>query len=232
LGGGAESRLHKMSDVFVRVPSDDPGLIESAHLVVDHCLTRMLYERGIREPDRPVVLLDRDGVIIRNHTDHVRDWSEVEILPGALEALSLFAERGHRVFVVTNQSAVGRGLMSLDDVTTIHDMLAQQVIDSGGRIEAFLVCPHAPEAGCDCRKPAPGLLFQARDRFNLDLASSYFIGDHETDLMAAAAAGCTGILVLSGRSQHGYPTGEAPHIADDLLAAARIVTGDEMLVRT
>ena len=96
-----------MSDVFVQVPSDDPGLIESAHLVVDHCVTRMLYEQGIRETDRPVVLLDRDGVIIRNHTDHVRDWSEVEILPGALEALSLFAERGHRVFVVTNQSAVG-----------------------------------------------------------------------------------------------------------------------------
>jgi D-glycero-D-manno-heptose 1,7-bisphosphate phosphatase len=214
------------------VPADDYGLIESAHLVVDHCVTSLLHDHGIKATHRPAVLLDRDGVIIRNQPGYVREWSEVEILPGALEAIALFAERGHRVFVVTNQSAVGRGLMSLDDVTNIHDLLAQQVNEQGGRIEAFLVCPHAPEDRCDCRKPAPGLLFQARDRFQVDLASSYFIGDHETDLVAAAAAGCTGILVLSGRSQHGLLTGEAAHIADDLLSAARIVTGEEVLVRT
>src|SRR5207302_8874438 len=104
------------------------------------------------------------------------------------------------VLLVTNQSAVGRGLATVGEVDKIHLHLARKVRQHGGHIEAFLVCPHTPDDGCDCRKPAPGLLFQARDRYGVDLNSAVMIGDWETDTQAARAAGCTSILVLGGRS--------------------------------
>jgi D-glycero-D-manno-heptose 1,7-bisphosphate phosphatase len=176
---------------------------------------------------RHAVMLDRDGVIIRNRADYVRDWSEVEIIPGALEGLALLAQRGHRVFVVTNQSAVGRGLMSMTELQAIHERLKREVEVGGGHIDGFLVCPHAPYDGCACRKPAPGLLHAARDDHGVDLGNCYLVGDHETDVAAATAAGCPSILVQSGRTPLGSPRGNATLVAADLLAAAHMIVVDE-----
>lgn len=173
------------------------------------------------------VMVDRDGVIVRNRTDYVKDWSEVEIIPGALEGLALLTQSGHRVFVVTNQSAVGRGLMSRPELETIHDRLGREVDAAGGHIEGFLVCPHAPYDGCDCRKPAPGLMYQARDDHGVDLGNCYVVGDHESDIAIAAAVGCPSILVLSGRTPLGSPASKATLVAADLLAAAHLILVDE-----
>jgi D-glycero-D-manno-heptose 1,7-bisphosphate phosphatase len=176
---------------------------------------------------RQAVMVDRDGVIVRNRDDYIKSWSEVEFIPGALDALALLTRAGHPVFVVTNQSAVGRGLMSMSDLEAIHDRLGREVEAAGGRIDGFLVCPHAPYDGCDCRKPAPGLLHRAVEDHGIDLKNCYVVGDHESDIATATAVGCPSILVLSGRTPFGSPAGDATLVASDLHAAARLILVDE-----
>jgi D-glycero-D-manno-heptose 1,7-bisphosphate phosphatase len=169
------------------------------------------------------VFVDRDGVIVRNRPDYVKSWPEVEILPGALAGLRLLAFAGQRVFVITNQSAIGRGVIGAGAVDQIHARLSGAVAAAGGWIEAFLVCPHAPDDRCPCRKPGPGLLHRARDRYGIDLRASCVVGDHSSDVAAASAAGCRSILVLSGRTPTADANVGAHHVVPDLLAAARLI---------
>jgi D-glycero-D-manno-heptose 1,7-bisphosphate phosphatase len=171
---------------------------------------------------RPAVLVDRDGVIVKNRDDYVKSLEEMEILPGAIEALAALSKRGHRVFVITNQSAIGRGLTTRAEVDRMHAMLSDEVRDHGGTIEAFLVCPHTPEDHCDCRKPAPGLLYQARDRYQVDLGSAVVIGDARSDIQAAQAAGCRSILVLTGVAA-AHESQFADRTVSDLSEAAKLV---------
>lgn len=145
------------------------------------------------------VFLDRDGVINANRPDHVRSWADFEVLPDALRALAHLSATGKRVFVATNQAIIGRGLVTHSDITRLHDQMKSLVAAHGGRIEAVLMCPHAPEDRCGCRKPAPGLLLEAAHRFRIRLDEALFIGDHFDDLEAARRAGCRSMLVLSGR---------------------------------
>jgi D-glycero-D-manno-heptose 1,7-bisphosphate phosphatase len=145
--------------------------------------------------DRRAVLLDRDGVITRRRDDYVKSWDEVEVLPGAAEAVARLCEAGYRVGVVTNQSAIGRGLMSMDTLDAIHRSLDAVVGAAGGAIDVFVVCPHRPDDGCECRKPRPGLLLRAGLRLGVDLAATPMVGDQPSDLAAALAAGCRPILV-------------------------------------
>jgi len=145
------------------------------------------------------VMLDRDGVINRERADYVKSWEEFELLPGALAALSRLASLAVPILVLTNQSAIGRGLVSLETVKAIHARLQALVNAAGGRIDGFYICPHHPAHGCGCRKPKPGLLLQAAAEFNFDLSASVFVGDSITDYQAAQAAGCPSILVASGR---------------------------------
>jgi D-glycero-D-manno-heptose 1,7-bisphosphate phosphatase len=148
---------------------------------------------------RPGVFLDRDGVINRNRIDHVKSWSEFEFLPGALEALKRLAGLDLPVVVVTNQAAIGRGLIDAAEVDEIHRRMIEAVRLFGGRIDAVLCCPHRPDEGCECRKPKPGLLIQAARMLRLDLAVSILVGDAESDLLAAQAAGCSPVIVRTGR---------------------------------
>ena len=145
------------------------------------------------------VLLDRDGVINRERSDYVKSWQEFEFLPGALSALRKLATRALPIVVITNQSAIGRGLVSAQVIDSLHRRLTHVVEQEGGRIDAFYVCPHHPNDNCACRKPKPGLLMQASRDFDLDLADCVFIGDSVTDWQAAQAAGCQCILVSSGK---------------------------------
>src|SRR5579864_1861439 len=146
--------------------------------------------------ERPaVVLLDRDGVINRMRPDYVKRWEELELLPGAVEALARLTGAGCRLVVLTNQSAIGRGLLTGEQLDQIHERLDAVVARAGGRIDAYLVCPHTPQDGCACRKPAPGLLLRARDELGIDLARAVLVGDQPSDLDAARAAGCRAILV-------------------------------------
>lgn len=169
------------------------------------------------------VLLDRDGVINRERADYVKNWEELEILPGVLPALRSLQTLNLPIIVLTNQSAIGRGLVSQATVNDIHSRLQQVVTAAGGRINAFYVCPHHPQEECACRKPKPGLLLQAAADFDLDLPACIFIGDSLTDHRAAEAVGCRSILVASGR-QGGQlrsllPKNMAPPLVPDLAAA-------------
>lgn len=145
------------------------------------------------------VFLDRDGVIIENKSDYVKSWEEVHFLPGALKALRKLGLSEHVVVLVTNQSAIGRGIISLDQAMAINRRVIAEIEAHGGRVDACYVCPHHPHEKCDCRKPAPGMLFRAAEQLGLDLTRSYLIGDAVTDIGAAQAAGMHGILVLTGR---------------------------------
>ena len=148
----------------------------------------------------PALFLDRDGVIIENRPNYVRSWEEVTFYPSALIALRSAAALPHRIVIITNQSAVGQGIISLDKAQELNRRIVQVIQSTGGRIDAVYMCPHAPEDHCDCRKPKPGLLLQAAKDLAIDLARSVIIGDAQSDLLAGQAAGIQDlILVKTGR---------------------------------
>lgn len=145
----------------------------------------------------PTIILDRDGVLNRkpSRANYVRSWQEFEWLPGAKEALILLRKAGFRVLVVSNQAGVARGAMTEADLFDIHRRMVREASLAGACIEVIYYCPHGWDEGCECRKPKPGMLFQAQRDFNLDLSRTLFIGDDERDAQAAEAAGCPSLLV-------------------------------------
>ena len=147
------------------------------------------------------VFLDRDGVINRNRNDYVKRWEEFVFLPGALEALRQLARTQLLIIVVTNQSAINRGLVSMENVQEICHRMIEEIHNNGGRIDAVFVCPHRPDERCKCRKPEPGLLLEAADRLQLDLHQCYLIGDALSDIEAGLKVGCRVVMVRTGLGQ-------------------------------
>jgi D-glycero-D-manno-heptose 1,7-bisphosphate phosphatase len=148
----------------------------------------------------PAIFLDRDGVIIENIPYYVRSWDDVLIYPQALQALATLSKHPYKIIIVTNQSAVGRGLVTLETVDAINKRLIREIEQHGGRVDAVFTCPHAPQEECACRKPKPGLIYQAQEHLAIDLSKSILIGDALSDLAAGKAAGVgKTILVLTGR---------------------------------
>lgn len=147
------------------------------------------------------VILDRDGVL--NHENprggYVKRPREWHWLPGARAALTALAGLGVRVSVATNQSGVGRGLMTLDDLEAVHARMRREAAEVGGRFDAIYFCPHAPDEGCDCRKPKPGMLLQAIAESGVPAEETVFIADARRDLEAAEAAGVKAWLVRTGK---------------------------------
>lgn len=150
----------------------------------------------------PTVILDRDGVLNQKmpRAQYVRSWKEWTWLPEVLEALRAFKQAGYRVIVVTNQAGIARGVMTHADLQEIHVHMQREVVEAGGQIDAIYHCPHGWDEGCRCRKPEPGMLFQAQRDFHLDLSRVWFVGDDERDGLAAAAAGCHFAMVTAGNS--------------------------------
>lgn len=144
---------------------------------------------------RPAVFLDRDGVINRRRPDHVKRWDEFEFLPGVLEALAELRTLDATVLIVTNQSVVGRGLITVEALRAIHQRMLREIEAAGGHVSAIYACLHAPADGCACRKPKPQLLQRAAADFGLDLSASIMVGDSPTDVAAARAAGVRPVLI-------------------------------------
>jgi histidinol-phosphate phosphatase family protein len=146
---------------------------------------------------RPAVILDRDGVLNEKppRANYVRTWDEFKWLPGARETLRVLKQSGFRVIIVSNQAGVARGAMTEADLLNIHRRMVKDAVQDGGRIDAIYYCPHNWDENCECRKPKPGMLFQAQRDFSLDLSRTLFIGDDERDRQAADAAGCLSALV-------------------------------------
>lgn len=166
----------------------------------------MIVPQPLSDPKtaRPAAFLDRDGVLNFDrgypHRPDQIDW-----IAGAAAAVRLLNRRGYRVFVVTNQGGVARGYYGEQDVRALHRWMADRLAESGARVDAFYYCPHHPTEGvppyriaCDCRKPRPGMLLQAMADWPVRREGSFLIGDRETDLAAADAAGIPGHLFPGG----------------------------------
>lgn len=146
------------------------------------------------------IFLDRDGVIIENRSNYVLRWSDVEFFPQAIEALRKISIYPFKIVIITNQSAIGRGLITLEAAHQINRRIEKIVKKHGGKIDGFFMCPHAPEDACLCRKPQPGLFLQAARELDIDLTASIMVGDALSDLLAAKNAGIHRVfLVKTGR---------------------------------
>ena len=178
------------------------------------------------------VFLDRDGVINADAPDYIKCWAEFHFIPGSLAAIARLTQAGLRVVIITNQSGVNRGLIPLTELKSIHHHLRQAVRDNGGRIADLFVCPHRPDQGCDCRKPKPGLILAARQRWGIALTRSVMVGDSATDILAGKAAGCGHTVLVqtgNGRSAaRSLAEAEAlpDHIAVDLDHAVKWILAD------
>ncbi len=183
---------------------------------------------------QPAVFLDRDGVINENRTDRVKRWSEVIFLAGVFDAMKQLAELRLLVVLVSNQSAVGRGMITLNTALELNDRIVGEVRARGGRIDAAYLCPHLPDHACKCRKPAPGMLTAAARDLDIDLKASFVVGDAITDMLAARSVGARGILVETGRgaqqAAHMRWQGDltCPVVPDLSAAVAYILTRPEV----
>jgi len=150
--------------------------------------------------DQRIVFLDRDGVINRDSPEYIKNWHEFEFLPGSIEALKILKQHCFQVFLITNQSAVNRQMMTLSDLQLIHDRMTQAIVAGGGWLADIFFCPHLPEEDCLCRKPKPGMLFAAQKKYGLALSSAYMVGDRAKDVECARQAACGFSLLV--KSDH------------------------------
>jgi D-glycero-D-manno-heptose 1,7-bisphosphate phosphatase len=179
--------------------------------------------------DHRLVVLDRDGTLNEEPEDFLRSADDWKPLPGALEAVARLNQQGWRVVIASNQTGLGRGLFDVATLNEVHARMHKLMAQSGARVEAVFFCPHAPEDGCDCRKPQPGLFLQISQRFGVPPSQILAVGDSVRDAQAAVAAGCQAHLVLTGQSfKHrdgSRPDGLPPDVTmhTDLLAFADAV---------
>ena len=136
------------------------------------------------------IFLDRDGVLNKNKDDYVKHISELEIFPFISEPIKKLQSAGFKIIVITNQSAINRGLMTEKHLNEIHEKIQSFLIPHNAKIDSFYYCPHTPAENCSCRKPKTGLLLKAIDDFSIDVNSSWFIGDRDSDIQAGRSAGC------------------------------------------
>jgi D-glycero-D-manno-heptose 1,7-bisphosphate phosphatase len=176
------------------------------------------------------VFLDRDGTI-NVEKEYLYRIDEFEFVPGAPEAIRRLNEAGFIVVVVTNQSGVGRGYYTEDDVEILHRYISQELARHGARVDAWIYCPHHPSGKgsyslpCSCRKPLPGMLLEAARRYDIDLERSVMIGDKCADMEAAFAAGCKPILVRTGYgAEEELRVPDGTEVCDDVLRAVISLT--------
>lgn len=165
--------------------------------------THTAREAGLRPRGVRHLIVDRDGVLNAEPAggEFVREPAQFHWLPGSLEALAKLSAAGIRISVASNQSGVGRGLMSPADLARVHARMTDSAAAAGGSIDAIFCCPHAPDAGCECRKPAPGLLLAAMRTSGIEAAATLVVGDDARDVAAARAAGVAAALVRSGKGR-------------------------------
>lgn len=141
------------------------------------------------------IFLDRDGVINQERKDYVKSISELQILPNVANNIKLLKNAGFHIVVITNQSAINRGIITHDIVKQIHESIQNHLKKNKTSIDRFYYCPHTPDENCDCRKPKPGLFLQAIYELKIDIKFSWMIGDNHSDIDAATSIGCQGIKI-------------------------------------
>jgi D-glycero-D-manno-heptose 1,7-bisphosphate phosphatase len=167
----------------------------------------------------PAVFVDRDGTIMED-CDYCSDPKDVRIFPGVPEALLRLKSKGFKLIIITNQSGIGRGLMTVEQYRAVEAEVLRQLGDD--LIDATYFCPDVPGQNSSCRKPAPGMILQAKQEHGIDLSRSFFIGDKEIDVECGRNARARTIRVQTG-FQHDVAGSKADWIAEDLPAAAEII---------
>jgi D-glycero-D-manno-heptose 1,7-bisphosphate phosphatase len=146
-----------------------------------------------------VVFLDRDGVINRDSAHYIKSWDEFFFLPRSLKAIEVLTQNGFSIIIISNQSAVGRKMITPTELEVIHEQMLKTIHSKGGIITDIFFCPHLPEEDCNCRKPKPGMIHRAQKAHRIHLASACMVGDSEKDIECAKMAGCgTVVLVRTG----------------------------------
>lgn len=148
-----------------------------------------------------IVMMDRDGVINEESDAFIKSVAEWHPLPGSIEAIARLTQAGWRVFVASNQSGIGRGLMDLDALFAIHDRIQSACAELGGRIDGISFAPEHPDQASEMRKPAPGMLRDIARRLQIKLDGVAYVGDRLGDIQAAQAAGASPILVRTGKGR-------------------------------
>ena len=172
------------------------------------------------------VFLDRDGTIMED-ANYVGRLDQVVLIPSAKQALRRLRDAGFKLFIVTNQSGVGRGYFPREAVEEIHAHLDEQFGPVGVSFDRYYVCPHHPEDNCDCRKSKPKFLQDAAAEYALDLRHCFMIGDRPSDIQCGINAGTKTVLVLTGVGQETLSKGEVPasFVARDIAEAAEWILG-------
>jgi histidinol-phosphate phosphatase family protein len=187
-----------------------------------------------------VVFLDRDGVINQypGDTKYVAAWSEFYFLPGVKEALLRLTQAGYKIFIVSNQAGVAKGIYSKKTLDEITRKMLKQLGESGVKICSIYYCIHRNEDNCSCRKPKAGLLEKALQEHAISrdvLSSAFFVGDSTRDIQAGKSAGCKAILVFSGKERPGNQAGwsvQPDFTAKDLSQAVDLILGASLQENT
>lgn len=189
----------------------------------------------MRSAPQAAVFLDRDGTINQD-VDYLSRAEDVELIPGAGQAIARLNRAGLAVVVVSNQSGLARGYFDWGDLAKVQAEINRQLAEHGAKVDAYYVCPHLPPPQgkvyelaieCDCRKPKPGLIMRAASQMALDLEESFMVGDRQRDVSSGRAANLTSILVETGQDDGAEPEpGQEPHfIARDLAQAVDWILG-------
>ncbi|MCV0400959.1 MAG: HAD family hydrolase [Nitrosopumilus sp.] len=146
------------------------------------------------------IFLDRDGVLNKKREDYVKSIKELEIFPNIQKVILELKKRGFLIIVITNQSVINRGIITIKELEKIHLTIQKYLEEEKTKIDKFYFCPHRPNENCDCRKPKPGLILEAINEFSIDASKSWMIGDSITDIQAGKKAGCKTIFLKKNDS--------------------------------
>lgn len=177
-----------------------------------------------------LLVLDRDGVINEDSPDYIKSPEEWQPITGSLEAIAELSRAGWTIVVASNQSAVGRGMITFEMLNRIHAKMHRAVANAGGHISAVFFCPHAPQDECDCRKPKPGLLREIARRYRMNTMQLIMVGDSKRDLEAVAVVDGLPILVRTGKGRETEAKGGLPAntlIFNNLAAVAAFLLARE-----
>jgi len=165
-------------------------------------------------------------VLNRDRVNYVKSADELVMLDGAAAAVAALGAAGYAVLVVSNQSCVGKGVLPMAGVQAINRLIQDELRQEGGRVDGFYICPHAPDEGCDCRKPAPGLILRAQLDWGFDPAETWLVGDAPRDIFAGEAAGCRVALVRTGKGELSATELPDRPLFDDLSHFVRELLGE------
>ncbi len=173
------------------------------------------------------VFIDRDGTI-NEDVNYLNQVENLCLIPRAIEAVKKINDRGLKAIVISNQSGVARGYLSEETLAEIHGRLSQLLAEQGAHLDGIYYCPHHPDEGCDCRKPASGMLLAAARDLDIDLAHSFMVGDKNSDVALGHKLGLTTVLVLTGYGREELEAlqgqKEQPDfVADDLYRAVELI---------